>query len=167
MKQSSNVGGIGWLVHAVYPMNTMLLCRRKAKRIGRLKELEGMKADGTFDRLPKKEVSQLEKEIGKLEKLMGGLKGLRARPDVIFVVDPRKEHIAIKEARKLGIPVVGMVDTNCDPDEVDYIIPSNDDAIRSIKLIAGSVANAVIEGKQGEQHKDKDDAPAAETAAVS
>jgi small subunit ribosomal protein S2 len=137
-----------------------------AKRIARLKDLETMKDDGTFDRLPKKEVSQLEKEIAKLEKLMGGMKGLRNRPDVIFVVDPRKEHIAIKEARKLGIPVVGMVDTNCDPDEVDYIIPSNDDAIRSIKLIAGSVANAVLEGKQGEQHKDKDEAPAAESASV-
>ena len=94
------------------------------------------------------------------------MKGLRSRPDVIFVVDPRKEHIAIKEARKLGIPVVGMVDTNCDPDEVDYVIPSNDDAIRAIKLIAGAVANAVLEGKQGEQHKEEA-APAAEAAAVS
>ncbi|MDB5097640.1 MAG: ribosomal protein [Cyanobacteria bacterium RYN_339] len=137
-----------------------------AKRIARLKELEGQKLDGTFDRLPKKEVSQLEKEIAKLEKLLGGMKGLRARPDVIFVVDPRKEHIAIKEARKLGIPVVGMVDTNCDPDEVDYIIPSNDDAIRAIKLIAGAVANAVLEGKEGKQDKE-DASPVAEAAAAS
>ncbi|HEY9724018.1 MAG TPA: 30S ribosomal protein S2, partial [Oscillatoriaceae cyanobacterium] len=136
-----------------------------SKRIQRLKELEGMRVDGTFDRLPKKEVSQLEKEITKLEKLLGGLKGLRSRPDVIFVIDPRKEHIAVKEARKLGVPIVGMVDTNCDPDEVDYIIPSNDDAIRSIKLIAGALANAVLEGKEGKQ--EHQEAPAAEAAAVS
>jgi small subunit ribosomal protein S2 len=136
-----------------------------AKRIARLKELETMRVDGTFDRLPKKEVSVLEKEITKLEKLLGGLKGLRSRPDVIFVIDPRKEHIAIKEARKLGIPIVGMVDTNCDPDEVDYIIPSNDDAIRAIKLIVGSMANAVLEGRQGEQIEAP--APTAEAAVVS
>ncbi len=136
-----------------------------AKRIARLKELETMRLDGTFDRLPKKEVSVLEKEITKLEKLLGGLKGLRSRPDVIFVIDPRKEHIAIKEARKLGIPIVGMVDTNCDPDEVDYIIPSNDDAIRAIKLIVGSMANAVLEGRQGEQIEAP--APTAEAAVVS
>ena len=136
-----------------------------SKRIARLKELETMKADGTFDRLPKKEVAVLEKEITKLEKLLGGMKGLKARPDVIFVIDPRKEHIAIKEARKLGVPVVGMVDTNCDPDEVDYVIPSNDDAIRSIKLIVGAMANAVIEGREGKQEKGEEQAEA-ETAAV-
>ena len=136
-----------------------------SKRIQRLKELETMKADGTFDRLPKKEVAVLEKEITKLEKLLGGMKGLRNRPDVILVVDPRKEQLAIKEARKLGVPVVGMVDTNCDPDEVDYVIPSNDDAIRSIKLIISTMANAVLEGREGKQ--DEQEATAeAETAAV-
>jgi small subunit ribosomal protein S2 len=122
-----------------------------AKRIQRLKELETQREDGTFDRLPKKEVAVLEKEATKLDKLLGGMKGLKQRPDVIFVVDPRKEHIAIKEARKLNVPVVGMVDTNCDPDEVDYVIPSNDDAIRAIKLIIGTMANAVLEGKEGKQ----------------
>ena len=135
-----------------------------AKRIQRLKELEEQRNDGTFDQLPKKEVSMLEKEITKLEKLLGGLKGLKNRPDVLFVVDPRKEHIAIKEARKLGIPIVGMVDTNCDPDEVDYIIPSNDDAIRAIKLIVGSMASAVLEGKEGKQEEKGEET--AEAAAV-
>ncbi|MEB3197621.1 MAG: 30S ribosomal protein S2 [Candidatus Sericytochromatia bacterium] len=141
-----------------------------AKRIQRLKELETQKMDGTFDRLPKKEVSMLEKEREKLERLLGGMKGLKSRPDVIFVVDPRKEHIAVKEARKLNIPIVGMVDTNCDPDEVDYIIPSNDDAIRSVKLIVSAMADAVLEGRQGEQHQDEAPvaaaAPSAEAAAV-
>ena len=136
-----------------------------AKRIQRLKELEEQRNDGTFDALPKKEVSMLEKEITKLEKLLGGLKGLKNRPDVLFVVDPRKEHIAIKEARKLGIPIVGMVDTNCDPDEVDYIIPSNDDAIRAIKLIVGSMASAVLEGKEGKQEQQGEETTA-EAAAV-
>lgn len=135
-----------------------------AKRIQRLKDLEAMKADGTFDRLPKKEVSMLEKEREKLERLLGGMKGLKGRPDVVFVVDPRKEHIAVKEARKLNIPIVGMVDTNCDPDEVDFIIPSNDDAIRSVKLIVSAMADAVLEGRQGEQHRDE--APAAAPAAA-
>ena len=135
-----------------------------AKRIQRLKELEDMKTDGLFDRLPKKEQAVLEKEVTKLEKLLGGLKGLRTRPDVLFVVDPKKEHIAVREARKLNIPIVGMVDTNCDPDEVDYIIPSNDDAIRSIKVIVGAMANAILEGKQGEQHQDKSEQ--AEAASV-
>ena len=137
-----------------------------AKRIQRLKDLETMKLDGTFDRLPKKEVSMLEKEREKLERLLGGLKGLKNRPDILFVIDPRKEHIAIKEGRKLGIPIVGMVDTNCDPDEVDYIIPSNDDAIRSIKLICGAMADAVLEGKAGDGHKDEAPAAAAEATAV-
>jgi small subunit ribosomal protein S2 len=131
------------------------------KRIQRLRELEQMRTDGTFDRLPKKEVAVLEKEITKLEKLLGGMKNLRQRPDVVFVIDPRKEHIAIKEARKLKIPVVGMVDTNCDPDEVDYIIPSNDDAIRAIKLIVGAMADAVLEGKEGKQDKADEQAEAA------
>ncbi|MGE5707787.1 MAG: 30S ribosomal protein S2 [Bacteroidota bacterium] len=122
------------------------------KRIGRLKELDRMRKDGTFELLPKKEVSLLEKESAKLERLLGGIKNLPGRPDVVFIVDPRKEHIAIHEAKKLGLPIVGIVDTNCDPDEVDYIIPANDDAIRSVKLIVARMADAVIEGRQGEQN---------------
>ncbi|MBO9541975.1 30S ribosomal protein S2 [bacterium] len=123
------------------------------KRIARLKELEQMKVDGSYDRLPKKEVSLLEKEAFKLERLLGGIKNLPGRrPDVIFVIDTKKEHLAIKEARKLGIPVVAVVDTNCDPDEVDYIIPGNDDAIRAIKVLTEKIADAVLEGKQGVQH---------------
>jgi small subunit ribosomal protein S2 len=123
------------------------------KRIARLKELEQMKVDGSYDRLPKKEVSLLEKEAYKLERLLGGIKNLPGRrPDVVFVIDTKKEHLAIKEARKLGIPVVAVVDTNCDPDEVDYIIPGNDDAIRAIKVLTEKIADAVLEGKQGVQH---------------
>jgi len=138
------------------------------KRIARLKELEQMKADGTFDRLPKKEVAILEKEITKLERTLGGIKNLPGRrPDVLFIVDTKKEHLAIKEARKLGIPVVAIVDTNCDPDEVDYIIPGNDDAIRSIKVITEKIAEAVLEGKQGVQHQPAGAAPAEQLEAVS
>jgi small subunit ribosomal protein S2 len=122
------------------------------KRLGRLRDLETMRADGTFERLPKKEVILLEKEITKLEKMLGGIKELQRRPDILFVIDTRKEHIAIREARKLGIPVVAIADTNCDPDEIDYIIPGNDDAIRSVKLLTAKIADAVIEGRQGEQH---------------
>lgn len=120
------------------------------KRIERLKELEKMQEDGTFDVLPKKEVILLKKEMDKLEKNLGGIKNMEVVPDVIFVVDPKKEHIAIKEARKLGLPIVGLVDTNCDPNDVDYVIPGNDDAIRAVKLVTDVLANAVIEGKQGE-----------------
>ncbi len=120
------------------------------KRIERLKELERMQEDGTFDVLPKKEVILLKKEMEKLEKNLGGIKDMVVIPDVLFVVDPKKEHIAIKEARKLGLPIVGLVDTNCDPNDVDYVIPGNDDAIRAVKLITDVLANAVIEGKQGE-----------------
>ena len=120
------------------------------KRIERLKELEKMQEDGTFEVLPKKEVILLKKEMDKLEKNLGGIKEMEEVPDVIFVVDPKKEHIAVKEARKLGLPIVGLVDTNCDPNDVDYVIPGNDDAIRAVKLITDVLANAVIEGKQGE-----------------
>lgn len=130
------------------------------KRIARLKELERMRKDGTFEVLPKKEVALLEKEATKLERILGGIKNLPGRPDIIFIVDPRKEHIAIHEARKLKLPVVGIVDTNCDPDEVDYIIPANDDAIRAIKLIVAKMADAVLEGKQGEQHAEEEQAEA-------
>ena len=119
-------------------------------RVKRLRDLEEMSQDGTFDVLPKKEVSGLRNEMEKLEKNLGGIKDMKEMPGVMFVVDPKKERIAILEARKLGIPVVGLVDTNCNPEDVDYAIPGNDDAIRAVKLIADVIANAVIEGNQGE-----------------
>lgn len=121
------------------------------KRIERLQQLEKMEEDGTFDVLPKKEVIKLRHEAERLEKFLGGIKNMQRVPDALFVVDPRKEKIAVKEARILGIPVVGIVDTNCDPDEVDFVIPGNDDAIRAVKLLTETIANAVLEGKQGEQ----------------
>ena len=121
-----------------------------SKRIQRLRDIQAMETDGTFDKLSKKEVAKLRLELEKLERFLGGIKDMKGMPGAIFVVDPKKEKIAIKEARILGIPVVGIVDTNCDPDDVDYIIPANDDAIRAVKLIAGKMADAVIEGKQGE-----------------
>ncbi len=121
------------------------------RRIERLKELMQMEQEGVFDVLPKKEVIKLRGEMEKLEKYLGGIKDMKDIPGALFVVDPRKERIAILEARKLGIPVVAIVDTNCDPDEVDYVIPGNDDAIRAVKLIAAKVADAIIEGRQGEQ----------------
>ena len=120
------------------------------KRVQRLKDLETMEQDGTFDVLPKKEVIILKKEMQKLEKNLGGIKEMENLPGVIFLVDPKKERIAILEAKKLNIPVVGLVDTNCNPEELDYPIPGNDDAIRAVALIADVIANAVIEGKQGE-----------------
>jgi len=120
------------------------------KRIERLNQLRKMEEDGTFDLLPKKEVSKLKLEIEKLDKYLGGIKDMKKLPGAMFVVDPRKEKIAVAEAHKLGIPVVAIVDTNCDPDEVDYVIPGNDDAIRAVKLIASTMANAIIEGRQGE-----------------
>ena len=119
-------------------------------RVQRLKDLETMQEDGTFDILPKKEVILLKKEMEKLEKNLGGIKDMEEIPGVIFLVDPKKEHIAVLEAKKLGIPVIGLVDTNCNPEEVDYAIPGNDDAIRAVKLITDVLANAIIEGKQGE-----------------
>ena len=120
-------------------------------RVDRMNQLKKMQEDGTFDLLPKKEVIKLQLEIAKLEKYLGGVKDMKKLPGAMFVVDPRKEKNAIAEARKLKIPVVAIVDTNCDPDEVDYVIPGNDDAIRAIKLISATMANAVLEGKQGEQ----------------
>ena len=121
------------------------------KRIDRLNQLNAMEADGTFEVLPKKEVIKLKKEMEDLEKNLGGIKNLIKIPGAMFVVDPRKERNAILEAKKLGIPVVAIVDTNCDPDEVDFVIPGNDDAIRAVKLIAAKIADAIIEGRQGEQ----------------
>ena len=129
------------------------------RRIQRLAQLRNMEEDGTFDRLPKKEVVKLKLEIEKLEKFMGGIKTMKKLPGALFIVDPRKERIAVAEAKKLGIPIVAIVDTNCDPDEIDYVIPGNDDAIRAVKLIASTIANAYIEGRQG---VDNVEAPAAE-----
>lgn len=120
------------------------------KRIARLKQLRAMQEDGTFDLLPKKEVIKLNLEIERLEKFMGGIKDMPEMPGAMFIVDPRKEKIAVAEAKKLGIPVVAIVDTNCDPDEIDYVIPGNDDAIRAVKLIAGAMADAIIEGREGQ-----------------
>ncbi|MCI8350361.1 MAG: 30S ribosomal protein S2 [Oscillospiraceae bacterium] len=119
------------------------------RRIRRLEKLREMEADGTFDLLPKKEVIKLNLEIEKLEKFLGGIKNMNRLPGVMFVVDPRKEKIAVAEAKKLGIPVVAIVDSNCDPDEIDYVIPGNDDAIRAVKLISQAMGNAILEGRQG------------------
>ena len=127
------------------------------KRIKKLKEIKAMAEDGTFDRLPKKEVALLIKQRDRLEKFLGGIEDMPRIPDVLFIVDPRKERIAVKEAQKLNIPIVAMVDTNADPDEIDVKIPSNDDAIRAVRLITSKMADAIIEGRQGE-----DDAPVTE-----
>ena len=130
------------------------------KRIERLAQLRKMEEDGTFELLPKKEVVKLKLEIEKLEKFIGGIKQMKTLPAALFIVDPKKEKIAVSEARKLNIPIVAIVDTNCDPDEVDYVLPGNDDAIRAVKLIAGAMANAVMEGRQGQS-----DAPVVEEEA--
>ena len=119
-------------------------------RIKRLKEIEAMAEDGTFDVLPKKEVIELKKELTKLQKNIGGIKEMKKVPDLIFIVDPKKEHICVQEAHSLGIELVGICDTNCDPEDLDFVIPGNDDAIRAVKLIASKMADAVIEAKQGE-----------------
>ena len=129
------------------------------QRIARLRAIEKMSEDGTFDVLPKKEVIQIKKEWEKLEKNLGGIKNMKRIPDAIFIVDPKKEHICVQEAHALGITLIGIADTNCDPEELDYVIPGNDDAIRAVKLIAGKMADAVLEGKQGEQ-SEPEEAPA-------
>ena len=127
------------------------------RRIARLQQLRKMEEDGTFDRLTKKEASKLTLEIEKLEKFLGGIEDMTELPGALFIVDSRKEKIAVAEARKLGIPIVAIVDTNCDPDEIDYVIPGNDDAIRAVKLIAGTIADAIIEGRQGEQNSPEEE----------
>ncbi|MHB8158037.1 MAG: 30S ribosomal protein S2, partial [Desulfocucumaceae bacterium] len=124
-------------------------------RIDRLHELERMETEGKMSLLPKKEVAELMHEKERLTKFLGGIKEMRRLPGAIFIIDPRKERIAVAEARKLGIPIVAIVDTNCDPDEIDYVIPGNDDAIRAVKLLTGKMADAVLEGKQGEQLVDE------------
>lgn len=135
------------------------------KRINRLKQLEKMEEDGTFEVLPKKEVIILKKEMTRLEKFLGGIKDMPGVPDALFIVDPRKERIAIAEAHKLNIPIVAIVDTNCDPDEIDYVIPANDDAIRAVKLLTSKMADAIIEAKQGEEEV-AEEAVAAEAEAT-
>ncbi|MFS0561182.1 30S ribosomal protein S2 [Terribacillus sp. 179-K 1B1 HS] len=135
------------------------------KRINRLKSIERMEEDGTFEVLPKKEVVGLLKEKERLVKFLGGIKDMERIPDALFVIDPRKERIAIAEAHKLNIPIIGIVDTNCDPDEIDYVIPANDDAIRAVKLLTSKMADAILESKQGEELEDQE-APAAEEEAT-
>ena len=132
------------------------------KRIDRLDQLKKMSEDGTFDLLPKKEVVKLQLEIEKLEKFLGGVKNMTSLPKALFIVDPHKERITVSEARKLHIPIVAIVDTNCNPDEIDYVIPGNDDAIRAVRLIAGAMADAALEGKQGEQTEEAAQEEAAE-----
>ena len=129
-------------------LTNFVTIKRRIKRLGQLK---AMKEDGTFDLLTKKEAAKLDLEIEKLEKYMGGITEMKKQPAAMFIVDPRKERIAVAEAKKLGIPIIAIVDTNCDPDEIDYVIPGNDDAIRAVKLIAGAMADAVIEGRHGMQ----------------
>ncbi len=141
-----------YYVNARWLGGMMTNFRTIRSRVARMKQLNAMKEDGTFDMLPKKEVIKLEHEMEKLDKFLGGIQGMEKRPDALFIVDPRKEKIAVAEAKKLGIPVVAIVDTNCDPDDADYVIPGNDDAIRAVKLIAAAMANAIIEGRQGEDN---------------
>ena len=141
-------------------------------RIKRLKDIEAMSEDGTFEKLPKKEVALIQKEWDKLEKNLGGIKDMRKIPDAIFVVDPKKEHLCVSEARKLGITLIGICDTNCDPDELDYVIPGNDDAIRAVKLIVSKMADAVIEANQGaaldaDEAEDAEETQESEAEAVS
>ncbi|CDX02643.1 30S ribosomal protein S2 [Desulfitobacterium hafniense] len=135
------------------------------KRVSRLRELEKMEAEGVFEVLPKKEVAALRHEMEKLERFLGGIKSMKKLPDALFVVDPRKERIAVAEARRLNIPIVGIVDTNCDPDEIDVVIPANDDAIRAVKLLTGRIADAIIEGQQGSDEAEEAEVTAEEVVA--
>ena len=152
-----------YYVNVRWPGGMLTNFKTIKRSINRLNTLEKMQADGTFDLLPKKEVAALVKEMNDLEKSYGGIKTMNTLPSAVFIVDPRKEHNAVLEAKKLGIPVVAIVDTNCDPDDADYVIPGNDDAIRAIKLISAALADAVIEGRQGEQTTEA--APATEETA--
>ena len=136
-----------------------------AKRIDKLNEIEKMEEDGTFEKLSKKEVLKLKAEAEKLEKYLGGIRDMKGMPGALFIIDPKKERIAVKEARILGIPIIGIVDTNCDPDDVDYVIPANDDAIRAVKLITSRMADAVIEANQGESFAPAEETPVEEAPA--
>ena len=150
IKDEANRCGM-YYVNARWLGGMMTNFKTMRTRIDRLNQLKTMQADGTFDMLPKKEVIKHMGEIEKLEKYLGGVKNMQKLPAAMFIVDPHKERIAVSEARKLNIPIVAIVDTNCNPDEIDWVIPGNDDAIRAVKLIAGAMADAVLEGKQGEQ----------------
>ena len=150
IKEEAERSGM-YYVNERWPGGMLTNFKTIKRSINRLLALEKMQEDGTFDLLPKKEVAGLIKEMNDLERNYGGIKTMETLPDAVFIVDPRKEHIAVLEAKKLGIPVVAIVDTNCDPDDADYIIPGNDDAIRAIKLISAALADAIIEGRQGEQ----------------
>ena len=156
----------GYYVNARWLGGMLTNFRTMRTRVDRLAQLRKMEEDGTFAMLPKKEVIKHQAEIEKLEKYLGGVKEMKKLPAALFIVDPRKERNAIAEARKLNIPIVAIVDTNCDPDEIDYVIPGNDDAIRAIRLIAAAMANAVIEGRQGEDTAAEEAAPAAEAPAA-
>ena len=155
-----------YYVNVRWPGGMLTNFKTIKRSIARLNSLNKMAEDGTFDMLPKKEVASLQKEIFDLEKNLGGIKTMEKLPDAIFIVDPRKERNAVLEAKKLGIPVIAIVDTNCDPDDADYVIPGNDDAIRAIKLISSVIADAVIEGRQGEAFAPAEEAPAAEAEAA-
>ena len=163
IKEEAERAGM-YYVNVRWPGGMLTNFKTIRKSINRLNSLEKMAADGTFDLLPKKEVAALQKEIFDLEKNYGGIKTMEKLPAAIFIVDPRKEKIAVLEAKKLGIPVVAIVDTNCDPDDADYIIPGNDDAIRAIKLISSTLADAVIEGRQGEAFDPEAEGEEAKTA---
>ena len=156
----------GYYVNARWLGGMLTNFRTMRTRIDRLAQLRKMEEDGTFAMLPKKEVIKHQAEIEKLEKYLGGVKEMKKLPAALFIVDPRKERNAIAEARKLNIPIVAIVDTNCDPDEIDYVIPGNDDAIRAIRLIASAMANAVIEGRQGEDAAEAAAEPAEATEAA-
>ncbi len=166
VKEEAERSGM-YYVNERWPGGMLTNFKTIKKSINRLIALEKMQEDGTFDLLPKKEVAGLLKEMNDLERNYGGIKTMERLPDAIFIVDPRKEHIAVLEAKKLGIPVVAIVDTNCDPDDADYVIPGNDDAIRAIKLISSVIADALLEGRQGEQfaEAEAEEAEAAEVAA--
>jgi len=153
-----------YYVNVRWPGGMLTNFKTIRRSIGRLDNLIAMQADGTFDQLPKKEVTSKQKQIFNLEKNYNGIKTMEKLPDAIFIVDPKKERNAVLEAKKLGIPVIAIVDTNCDPDDADYIIPGNDDAIRAIRLISATLADAVIEGKQGEQTADVAEEATAEAA---
>ena len=161
IKEEASRVGMYW-VNARWLGGMLTNFKTMRGRVDRLNQLKKMQEDGTFDMLPKKEVMKHLGEIEKLEKYLGGVKDMKKLPGALFIVDTRKERNAIAEAHKLGIPVVAIADTNCDPDEIDYVIPGNDDAIRAIKLIASVMANAMLEGKQGEQMDEAAEAPAAE-----
>ena len=148
-EEASRCGG--YYVNARWLGGMLTNFRTIRKRIDRMDQLAKMKENGTFELLPKKEVAKLELEMEKLDKYLGGVKNMKTLPKAMFIVDPHKERIAVAEARKLNIPIVAIVDTNCNPDEIDYVIPGNDDAIRAVKLIAGAMADAALEGKQGNQ----------------